>query len=217
MVAGEVSKMPAFYVLVPLLVGISGTATAKVQIFPESLSTEEVSCPQFRLPDHRGPILSDFERSWYSSQLEAAGETSLPRPAEIASSTTKFVIRFLWLRTFHHPVSIRVVLRDDEGELIARELNGAGGYSPGTVQQQISRQLRKEELDDLRKTLEKAKLEKETLCDSASGFDGSHWIIETVEPSGYRFLDRWTPRKGPVRSVGEKLIELTGWDLKPVY
>jgi hypothetical protein len=50
------------------------------------------------------------------------------------------------------------------------------------------------------------------------GTDGARWIIEAVEPStGYTYINRWTPRDGPVREVGLHLLGLTGWKIDDVY
>lgn len=74
---------------------------------------------------------SDLPRnSWYSRHLRAMGE-----PVLQPSQTTR-AFRFTWLRTFHHPVSIRVVMSNGKAKLFATELSGQGGYEPGHVSRQ---------------------------------------------------------------------------------
>lgn len=42
-------------------------------------------------------------------------------------------------------------------------------------------------------------------------------VVEVNGSSGYRFLDRWTPRDGAVRKLGLNLIGLTGWTYDRIY
>src|SRR5271154_1012052 len=56
----------------------------------------------------RGSDLGDFTARWYAKHLRAMAEPSLLE----ASTDKKLVIyRLLWLRTFHHPISIRLSIR----------------------------------------------------------------------------------------------------------
>jgi hypothetical protein len=52
---------------------------------------------------------NDFTVDWYSKHLKVMKEPSLWRLSERDRSAT--VYRFLWLPTFHRPVSVRVVQR----------------------------------------------------------------------------------------------------------
>lgn len=66
-------------------------------------------------------------RCWYSAHLDAMEE----RPLREAVSTGGEAYRFLWLRTFHRPVVIRVVARNGQIVLETKETDGHGGYAPG--------------------------------------------------------------------------------------
>ena|ERR1039458_4389217 len=78
--------------------------------------------------DPRG---DDFKANWYSTQLRALQEPSL---FALATNRKAESYRFLWLRTFHHPVAVRVDLQaDGSWMLVTKVANGAGGYSPGSV------------------------------------------------------------------------------------
>src|SRR5271169_2890576 len=62
---------------------------------------------------------------WYAPHLSAMREPSL---WELSKSQSTQSYRFLWLRTFHHPVSARLtVAGDGSGELSIKVLSGAGG------------------------------------------------------------------------------------------
>src|SRR5687768_4530953 len=73
--------------------------------FPASLGEPAIRCPAAD-PARLQPLLSDFERDWYSRQLAAAGEPSLYLASRSAPGPA--TLRFTWLRTFHAPVFIRI-------------------------------------------------------------------------------------------------------------
>jgi hypothetical protein len=75
--------------------------------------------------------VDSFVAKWYGEQLTALEEPSL---FEARQDSTVQSYRFLWLRTFNHPIAIRVVIQPDgTGTLITKMANGAGGYKPGNV------------------------------------------------------------------------------------
>src|ERR1035438_1108583 len=50
----------------------------------------------------------------------------------LSKDASKQSYRFLWLRTFHHPVSARLeVAKDGAAQLFVKVLNGQGGYEIG--------------------------------------------------------------------------------------
>ncbi len=49
------------------------------------------------------PSLSDFRLSWYAAQLRAMHEPSL---LDLAKDKSVLAYRFVWLRTFHHPIAV---------------------------------------------------------------------------------------------------------------
>jgi hypothetical protein len=53
---------------------------------------------------HRRPDIDAFIREWFSKHLTAMAEPPLPH---LAASGLE-VYRFLYLRSFHHPVMVRV-------------------------------------------------------------------------------------------------------------
>lgn len=153
----------------------------------------------------------DFVRGWYSEQLAAMGEPSLScgSPGE--------AYRFTWLRTFHHPVAVRVQVAGGRATLHASELDGAGGYAPGHVLRRLDKVLDAADFADLKRTFDESGLASLPTSVASYGFDGSEWIVETAGPGGYHLVVRWTPEDGPVRSVGLLLLGLTGWRLDDVY
>src|SRR5262252_10747569 len=95
--------------------------------------------------------LDSFRNGWYSKHLKAMDESSLNSMAE--SDET---YRFLWLRTFHHPIAIRVWRKSEERNMAFKELDGAGGYDPGKLIANRTRRLTADEWDKFIKLLQQA-------------------------------------------------------------
>jgi hypothetical protein len=190
------------------VLGLVSPATGQ-DYFPQALRETPVSCAAFR--GRTRPLMDDHKAHWYGSHLSAAGE----RPLSEAAVPT---LRFTWLRTFHAPVVVRLETATDGAvTMTATELSGHGGYEPGTVARRVERRLSGEEVAALTRTLEDAAVLEQAPGECSLGMDGAQWIIESAGPDGYRFVERWTPREGPVRAVGLHLIGLTGWTYDSVY
>ena len=143
----------------------------------------------------------DFRAKWYSRQLRALGEPSL---LTLAANKKAESYRFLWLRTFHHPVAVRVDLQaDGSWILITKVASGAGGYSPGTLTTNTSRQLTAQEAQSFLSKVESGGFwnAPNPVIDQ-TGEDGSQWIIEGVKASRYHVVDSWMPKNGPARDLG---------------
>ena len=80
-------------------------------------------------PDNDG-----FRSGWYGKALAAMAEPRLfVAPGELPTET----LRFLWLRTFHHPVAVRVERRPDGCAVTTTVLDGQGGYEPGATSRRL--------------------------------------------------------------------------------
>jgi hypothetical protein len=149
--------------------------------------------------DPRGDL---FRANWYSKQLKALEEPSL---LQLAKNPSLESYRFVWLRTFHHPVVVRLDPRSDgTGELTTKVSSGAGGYAPGHVIENKSRAVTREEAERFLARVRQAQFWGLPSHDTpeAAGDDGSQWIIEGVKEGKYHMVDRWTPETGPVRDLG---------------
>ena len=95
-----------------------GATGAEVQYFPDLALAEKAELHQLRA-------------EWYSQHLRAMNEPSL---LEARNDGSSHIYRFLWLRTFDHPIALRLRVRPEgDGVLTVRVLNGMGGYGPGRV------------------------------------------------------------------------------------
>jgi hypothetical protein len=154
-----------------------------------------------------GPKQRDdsFQRKWYANQFAALGLGSW------SCGTFGQGYRFVWLRTFHHPVSVSIVRETTGWELDAMELNGAGGYQPGAVLRRVRLDLDAKQIEGIQHRIDVAGAWSlpTNLADSA--MDGAQWIIELRDGDHYHVIDRLSPKNDPVRALGLAFLALTGW------
>jgi hypothetical protein len=127
--------------------------------------------------------------------------------------------RFLWLRSFHHPVSVRVVCIDNACELTGLRTDGQGGYAPGSVVERKTRRLSDAEIVSFREMLARAEFWRPQPVDDRIGddrivLDGAQWILEGRRGQTYHLRDVWSPEKsGPYavfRELCLHLVRLSG-------
>ena len=142
-----------------------------------------------------------FVVGWYSQQLTGLQEPALP---PLAKDSSVEVYRFLWLRSFHHPIAIRMQIKaDGTASLTTKVGGGAGGYQPKPVLQNATAKLSKEQTDVFTRTLRKDAFWTLPGTDSVpGGCDGAEWIIEGVAQGKYHAISRWSPTRGAARELG---------------
>lgn len=185
-----------------------GAALAPLLVQAEPLRP----CPPADAPDYyfpKGTFAArsrdddSFVRRWYSTQLAAAKQASL------SCGKAQHSYRFTWLRSFHQPVVIGVTLRGAQAELEAVELDGAGGYGPGKLKRDVRKTLSADDADAVHALIDALGKEQSTVENLT--FDGAEWIVERREADSYRVWSRTSPDTGPIRELGLKLLQLTGW------
>jgi hypothetical protein len=146
-----------------------------------------------------------FKSEWYSDQLRALDEPPL---WSLSKTQGRQSYRFLWLRTFHHPVAIRLDVNSDGTSRLATKMtSGAGGFKPGHLIQQDVVTLTKTQTDWFLGKIDENKFWELPSKDvQSAGLDGSQWIIEAVKNGNYHIVDRWTPGDGPVRVLGLLMV-----------
>ena len=142
---------------------------------------------------------------YYAEQLQALKETPI---GDLRSDGVAQSYRFLWLRTFHHPVVVRVdVLSDGTGRVRVKETGGQGGYKPGKLIKDDTRRLSKQEaqwfVDRMQESgfwelpPEEKENEKEIVL------DGAFWVVEGKSGQQYHVVEKYAPGCGDrVRSIG---------------
>ena len=162
-----------------------------------------------------------FEDAYCSPYLLAMDEPSL---SNMVAAETE-VYRFLWLRTFHQPIAIRVQNFGDRLQLWSKQLDGKGGYEPGRLIVSTSRSVTAVEWATLMKHIEQAsfwalvrlELERADVVLQEVQVDGAFWVLEGVRNRQYHFLDRCSPQTGDFRDCCLYLLELSGLKADPIY
>ena len=150
----------------------------------------------------------DFVNDWYGKFLKAMKEPSL---LDVTEKNTE-VYRFLWLRTFDHPISVRIEHDPSVTKLIFIEMSGQGGYEPGKLIRRTEKPIDDEKWSSFLKLLDQAdfwNLEKDK---GIGGTDGSEWVVEGFRDGRYHLVDRWSPDEGKYREFCTYLLKLSGID-----
>jgi hypothetical protein len=198
------SGVAAQRIIIPaaLLLALCGGSVGQ-QYFPEAAFEDQKKS-------------NDFIVEWYSQQLKALQEPSLWETSRTAKGQ---VFRFLWLRSFHHPVVIRLNVNDDgTGDLVTKVGDGQGGYPPGKLienrTQRISKQQTQWFLDEVKELKYWGLPTREQENPNIVQLDGARWIVEAVWNGTYKIVDRWSPEKGPIKTLGLSMaIDLAGMKL----
>lgn len=160
---------------------------------------------------------NDFSVEWYSQHLKAMKEPSLWRLSQKDRSAT--VYRFLWLPTFDHPVSVRIIKSTDSIEARVVKLGGMGGYQPGKIAVRKRTKLSKEQWEEFKRRLDKSKFWTLPTKDQEEfGNDGDQLIVEGVKGGKYHIVDRWSPDSGAYFELCQSmLLDLSGIDVRKVW
>jgi hypothetical protein len=139
------------------------------------------------------------------------GEQSLWSQPRTKSRVT---YRFLWLRTFHKGIAVRITRDGGSATLVANRLSGAGGYEPGKIEMHRERALSDEEWNRVERALSQARFD--TLCSvpESAGNDGAEWIVERATEDGYKLVERWAPPpEDAFRAACETFLDVAGRDI----
>lgn len=162
------------------------------------------------------PETNDFMSRWYGKNLKALKEPSI---YEERNKKDKQVFRFLWLRTFHNPISIRLEINrnDGSGILYVKMTDGAGGYEPGKIKEDFKKSIAKDKIAEFLELLKRDNFWQLTTKENPSGLDGARWIIEGLQDGKYYLVDRWSPKTGGIRDIGLFLLDLSGLKVEDIY
>jgi hypothetical protein len=158
-----------------------------------------------------------FSVDWYSKHLKALHEPSLWELSR--KDPHAEVYRFLWLRSFDHPMAVRLVIRSSgsgasgSGWMNSRMTSGQGGLEPGRITRYNVFLLTKAKTQEFLNALESANFWNLPALPEANEeevhLDGAQWIVEGVRNGQYHVVDRWSPEKGdPVREFGLVALKL---------
>ena len=145
-----------------------------------------------------------FTLEWYSAQLCALEEPLLYRYKDTIA------YRFTWLRTFHHPIAIRIENYHNTYGLYWKVASGAGGYEPGSIIIDRKRELTKEEWLRFTHLINSCNFWDMPYKNQRMGTDGAEWIMEGIEQGNYHVAERWSPEKSAYKECCLYLLKLTG-------
>lgn len=146
-----------------------------------------------------------FYIDWYSKHLKA-----LQEPILFNQSTEKQIFRFTWLRSFHNPIAIRLEKSNDNVILYWKLCSGAGGYEPGDLIINRSKELSSKEWNEFNSMIKQSSFwSSKSVVNEILGIDGAQWILEGINMGNYQVVDRWTPSENDFKKCCLYLLNMT--------
>ena len=151
----------------------------------------------------------------YSRVLKALHEPSLWELSQRDPHAE--VYRFFYLRSFHHPISVRLAVRPSgSGWIYAHMTTGKGGYEPGRINRISHSWMTKHKTQSLVAAFENAGFWNLPTASQAHDYDGAEWIFEGVRDGKYHVIDCWSPDAGdPLRAAGVLALKLARFRIHP--
>lgn len=127
----------------------------------------------------------------YSKFLQAMQEPTLfERP--LGKDVEQY--RFLWLRTFHKPIAVRIWKDGAGSHLRVVRLSGKGGYKTGQLELDQSFAVTNEQWTEFTNLIEQASFWDAPMKETdVIGADGAQWVLEGGAGERYHVVDRWCP------------------------
>ncbi len=176
--------------------------------------------------------IDTFLIQWFSYELYKMKE-----PVLFNYSLGKEIYRFTWLRSFHRPVVIKIE-KDENNIFISSKMlqwqvnlpffksydeHGNEILYDNSIPFEVNKTMiiRKTSFNSFIYLLDQLKITSvpyRPYSPCMIGCDGSEWIFEIQNNSGYYCITRWSPKKGtPLRRIGELLIQMGGFEDEKVY
>lgn len=171
-----------------LLVSASHSQAKVEEVFPKYFPSE----------------IKEFSQRWYSKHLKAMKEVPIYKAP---AASEKFVFRLLWLRSFHHPVCVRVEKNGDSPAiLVGKELSGKGGYGPGELVVDRKIEMSAKSYEQLRDLLKSSKFAEQPIDqDKTDVNDGAMWLFEMNDKGQYHIVNSFAG--GAIRDIGIYLLK----------
>ena len=142
---------------------------------------------------------------WYSEALKAMGEDKL-----ISSSNEEESYRFLWLRSFHEPIAVRVRRIGSHRLVVVKEMERSGvSESCRKSVKTTAFLISEEEWNQFMLNLERACFWRMPTPDEKILMDGAEWIMEGYREGRYHVVDRQSPDEGPYRDACLYLLRVS--------
>jgi hypothetical protein len=147
-----------------------------------------------------------FIANWYATHLRAFKEPSLRSPPKEQQE----LYRFTMLPTFHHPLSVRLVVAPDgSATAVAKRLTGKGGYEPGHLDFERTHPVTRKQVEQLRRSLASRAFWDLPTELPRTATDGTEWIFEAFRGGRYHVVTRHSPEDvDPYRELCLQLLGL---------
>ncbi len=128
--------------------------------------------------------------------------------------------RFLYIPTFTEPVAVRASCNKNHCVVTAKKLNGQGGYGPGALAREISRDLTQQEWRHFQELVAESQfwsISKEIYQLGLGPMDASLWVLEGSRLDQHRVWIDWSMNQGDdpgLRRMCLKLLEISRLDLE---
>lgn len=152
-----------------------------------------------------------WTRKFYSSSLAAMEEPALKDKKNVE------VYRFLWLRSFHPPVSVRLWQSGNECYMNTKQLSDMGvpkndeAIFSKSLAVNKTQSITREEWSHFQELLKKAGFwSMPTIDENPVGLDGAGWLLEGVKQDQYHVVHRQSPAEGAYRELCIYLLRVSG-------
>jgi hypothetical protein len=141
-----------------------------------------------------------------------------PPVGHLAESDQAF--RWVWLRSFHPPVVVRVQKQGSEASIVVKMLDkpyGAGpdGLRVSKLAINEHRRLNANEWDSLVELRRAGFWAQPSTEPEVLGVDGADWIMDGVAWGERHSVARWSPQRGPFRDLCMAMLKLSGITVRP--
>jgi hypothetical protein len=141
----------------------------------------------------------DFPPNWYEGDLKALHEPSLWEASKTQKAQS---FRFVLLRSFYHPIAIRINVRPDGTSSLIRKMTSGVTGEPGRLIQSRTVALNREQTGRFLEMVEQNNFWKLPPTLDDRGVDGAQWIVEGVRDGVYHVVDRWSPKDDEIHALG---------------
>jgi hypothetical protein len=155
----------------------------------------------------------------YTKHLLAMNEPSLWE----LSGTNLHTYRFLWLRSFHEPICMRLIIEQDRtGWQTTKILTKSDTWEIGVLEKEKKVKITQHQVETFLNKLEQAGFWRMPSIRKQYSSDGAGWIIEGRKDSQYHIVERICPwiLENPEKVFSEAgllLIEYSGVPIDNIY
>jgi hypothetical protein len=205
-------KKIAVRVIIAILTFIIGIAVAGIWFSkPNKRFADDIYFPVGVFSPHEDGM--NWIAKFYSSSLAAMQEA----PLSFIKDKNIETYRFLWLRSFHPPVSIRFYRANNQSYMVVKQLSGVGvpengeANFPKTLTVNETRPVTEAEWQRFQELLKKSGFWSIPTEDGKPiGLDGAGWLFEGVKSGQYHVVDRQSPEQGDFREACVYLLRISG-------